>query len=293
MRHVILHYHLFKNAGMTIDGILDRQLAPEEHGFIEGNKPWTTVSPKQLLEFAVANPRLRAISSHQARLPMPEHPSIAFMPILFLRHPIDRFASVYEFERRQSPDSFSPSVAVAQQGGLDAFAEWTISREATATCRNFQVIHLAGGLDDMRTARATHAEFKLALSRLESLPCFGIVDQFEASLEWIFRVASAALNSIDANYVSHNVTPGREATLEQRIASIESALNPTLYKALLECNALDMLLYEEAKALFEQRRKAAPEAPSVPSSSPSSSSVPPASDARGFGRQLRNMIRGR
>lgn len=286
MRHVILHYHLFKNAGMTIDGILDRQLAPEEHGFIEGDKPWTTVSPEQLLEFAVGNPGLRAISSHQARLPMPVHPSITFVPILFLRHPIDRFASVYEFERRQSPDSLSPSVAVAQKGGLDAFAEWTISRESTATCRNFQVIHLAGALEDMRMARATHAEFKLALSRLDSLPCFGIVDQFEASLEWIFRVAGAALNSTDANYVSQNVTPGREATLGKRIESIENALSPELYRALLECNALDMLLYEEAKALFKQRCKAAPEAPS-------SSSMSPASDARGFGRQLFNMIRGR
>ncbi|WP_109478950.1 sulfotransferase family 2 domain-containing protein [Paraburkholderia sp. C35] len=257
MRTVVVHYHLFKNAGTTMDGILAKNFPDEAHGHIEGNYPWSTVSSQQVLDYARANSQLRAISSHQARLPLPQDPTIRFVPILFIRHPIDRFASVYEFERRQPADSLSPSVSIARNGGLAAFADWVVSREATAVCRNFHVIHLAGAQDDMRTARATHADYELALSRLDDLPFFGIVDRFESSLEQFERVAEPLLGKLDFNYVSDNVTPGRHATLDERLAAVEAELGVSLYRELLECNALDMLLYREALARFEKVEKSA------------------------------------
>jgi hypothetical protein len=40
--------------------------------------------------FLLHNPRFSALSSHQARLPVARHESLYTVPMIFLRHPIDR-----------------------------------------------------------------------------------------------------------------------------------------------------------------------------------------------------------
>jgi len=250
MRTIIVHYHLFKNAGTTVDSILERNFTGDQHAHVEGPLPWSTVQPQQILQFAIDNPSVRAISSHHARLPLPQHPSIQFVPILFIRHPIDRFASVYEFERRQPEDSLSPSVVIARNGGLADFARWALSKDATAACRNFHVVHLANAQTDMRTARATHEDYETALARLESLPFFGIVDEFDESMARIQQQLNPHFGEIATDYLNQNVTPGRHATLDERLAHIEKELGESLYRDLLECNALDLLLYNQAKKMF-------------------------------------------
>lgn len=254
MRTVLVHYHLFKNAGTTIDGILDRNFPGEAHGHLEGPYPWSTISPQEILDYALANPEVRVISSHQARLPLPQHPAITFLPILFLRHPIDRFASVYEFERRQPADSLSPSVAIARNGCLAAFGNWAVAREATAVCRNFQVAHLASAQSDMRDARATHNDYLQALTHLESLPFFGMVESFEESLESLQEYVRPHIGELSIDFSIENFTPGRKATLENRLEHIESELGASLYRELLEHNALDLLLYREAQQMFAAKR---------------------------------------
>lgn len=251
MRSVIIHYHLFKNAGSTVDAILNRNFTGDEHGHIEGPHPWSTVSPDELLEFVIKNPQLRAVSSHQARLPLPRHADFTFIPILFLRHPLDRFASVYEFERRQSPDSTSPSVKIAQNGGLREFAEWAVSRDATAVCRNFQVIHLAGIQGDMRHARATHEDYLRALSALAALPFFGLVEAFDESLAGLRELLRPSIGELESQFNIQNSSPGRSGRLQDRIQHIKTELGASLYRDLMEVNALDMLLYETARRRFQ------------------------------------------
>jgi hypothetical protein len=254
MRFVVLHYHLFKNAGSTIDSILGKKFPGDSHGHVEGQYPWSTISDKEVLDYVLANPQLLAISSHQARLPLPEHPRIRFLPILFLRHPIDRLASVYEFERKQPETDLSPSVAIARNGGLAAFANWVVERGATAVCRNFHVAHLASTQRDMREARATHEDYLKALSRLKELPFFGLVEQFDESLDSLQDLMRPHIGELDANFTIQNFSAGRQARLDDRLAHIERELGPSLYRELLEHNSLDLLLYREAQKMFAERR---------------------------------------
>jgi hypothetical protein len=258
-RHVVVHYHLFKNAGSTIDGIFSQSLSGNEHGYIEGEHLWSIVNPDELLEFVIANPNFRVVSSHQARLPLPQHPDIVFLPVLFLRHPLDRFASVYEFERRQSPNSTSPSVAIARNGGLREFAEWTVSRNGTAVCRNFQVIHLAGVQADMRYARATLEDYVRAQSALAALPFFGLVEAFDESFAAMRELLRPAIGEMRSEFTIANSSPRRNGKLEERMDNIREELGESLYRELMEVNALDMLLYQTAHGKFHARiaRKAA------------------------------------
>jgi hypothetical protein len=249
-RFVIVHYHLYKNAGSTIDSILDANFSGEERGHLEGPYPWSTVSASELLEFTLANPKLRAISSHQARLPLPEHPDVTFLPIFFLRHPIDRVGSVYSFERQQPADSISPSTKIARTEGLASFTEWLVGREGTGVCRNFQVIHLSTDVRDVPEGRATLDDYRHAVQNLTKLPFFGLVEAFDESLDRMQRYLEPYFGKLDMCHTPVNVTAGRKPTIHERIEAIRSELGPSLYRELLEHNALDLLLYEQAQQLF-------------------------------------------
>jgi hypothetical protein len=98
---LLFHYHLFKNAGTSVDEILSRNFGRHwvEQEF---NDVPTPGSASQLVhEFLAERPGIKAVSSHTARLPAPELAERVTLPIIFVRHPIDRLKSAYNFEREQ------------------------------------------------------------------------------------------------------------------------------------------------------------------------------------------------
>ena len=86
VRFVLLHYHFFKNAGTTIEEIL-------AHSFFENYARLDTedfdgaVSREELVSFLDRHPRMKAVSSHQFRYPVPQVPGYIFFDLCFLRDP--------------------------------------------------------------------------------------------------------------------------------------------------------------------------------------------------------------
>lgn len=252
MRNVIVHYHLFKNAGTTVDSIMMRNFSGELNGSIEGKLPWDTLSPDDLLSYALNNPQLRYITSHQARLPVLPANGVRFHPVLFLRHPIDRVESVYLFERREPETSVSPSARIAREYGLPGFVEWVLSPEATAVARNFQVAHLAAIDRDMRCAFPSEAHLEVALQQMRALPFLGLVERFDESLGLLDAYLGPSFGRLDLGYNIENRSVGRASSLGERLERIRKTIGDALYEDLCDCNALDLRLYEEGKARFER-----------------------------------------
>jgi hypothetical protein len=251
MRHIVIHYHLFKNAGTTIDTVLHNHFG-DACGAVEGAHPWETLAPAEVAAYALANPALRAISSHQARLPVPEAAGIAFHPVVFLRHPIDRAGSVYAFERLQPPESPSLGARIAREQDFAAYVRWRLTPGNGAVIRDFQTTHLSAREADMRTARATQADLADACARLDALPFFGLVERFDESLDRMRTWLAPHVGALPARYTVENSSEGRKTTLEERLQEIATALGPDLYQQLLQENALDLRLYEHATRRFLQ-----------------------------------------
>jgi hypothetical protein len=255
MRHIILHYHIFKNAGSTVDSILKNSFG-NRCGSIEGLNPWDTLGAGDILKYAIKNQSIKTISSHHARLPKPHSPNIAFHPIIFLRHPIDRVGSVYSFERRQPINSPSLGVKIARRNDFAGYVRWRLSDGNGAVIKNFQTVHLSGRQNDMRVAHATDNDLKDAIVKISQLPFFGIVELFDNSIERMNKYLSQYFENIDVNYSITNRSTERRNTLLERLDDIEIMLGSDLYQKLLNNNALDMHLYDHALRLFSYKGNA-------------------------------------
>ena len=86
MRTVILHYHYFKNAGTSVDDILARNFPGAwMTGEFDGMNNHEAVA-----RWIAANPQASAFSSHTAQFPLPAIEGVMVLPVVFLRHPLDR-----------------------------------------------------------------------------------------------------------------------------------------------------------------------------------------------------------
>lgn len=75
-RPLLLHYHIFKNAGTTFDWILERNFRQDALKFDDITKPRPTLSTEQMLQFLAIHYNAKSISSHQLRFPFPRHVGI-------------------------------------------------------------------------------------------------------------------------------------------------------------------------------------------------------------------------
>jgi len=251
MRHIIIHYHIYKNAGSTVDSILKNNFG-DYCGSIEGINPWDTLDPDAILKYAVENPGLKVISSHQARLPVPKCLNLVFHPLIFLRHPIDRVGSVYSFERRQPLSMPGPGIKIAHENDFAGYVKWRLSEGNSAVIKNFQTVHLSGRQKDMRVAIATDNDLKDAIEKISQLPFFGIVEFFDDSIARMSKYLSQYFGCFDVNHSVVNISTERQNTIQKRLDDIKIMLGPDLYQELLYKNALDMQLYDYALWLYSR-----------------------------------------
>src|SRR5512141_2873477 len=88
-RFVLVHYHIFKNGGSTIEYVLERAF-PGRFATVHGPSPDSVLTGEDLAAFIRANPHLTAITSHHLRYPLPAMKDVVIFDICLLRDPIDR-----------------------------------------------------------------------------------------------------------------------------------------------------------------------------------------------------------
>jgi hypothetical protein len=247
-RHVIVHFHIFKNAGATIDAILKKNFG-SRWAAVEGKPLTYRLSDAELLEHIQGNPNLVAVSSHEARPPavVPGGMNLKVHPILFLRHPIDRIGSIYSYRRSQTDDS-TRSVKVALESDLAGYIRWCLDNPSSEPISNFQTRFLSSSDADPWNA----PDLGVALQRLRDMPFWGLVEFFDQSLSLIQSRLFEVFGKLDFGYTIVNKSLGRKHTIQERLREIQTILGPGLYEELLDVNSLDLKLYEEAIRIFER-----------------------------------------
>src|SRR5271169_61641 len=102
-RFVLVHHHLFKNGGTTIESILEREFR-ERFATLHGPERDSVLDGRHLAAFLRQHPEVAAVSSHHLRYPPPVRGHTVVFDCFFLRHPLARIHSLYSHFRRMNSD---------------------------------------------------------------------------------------------------------------------------------------------------------------------------------------------
>jgi hypothetical protein len=242
---VLIHYHIFKNAGSSLDRLLAASFGVNWVAF-EGAQSGGVPDAGQLQAFLAARPSVRAVSTHLARPPLP---APHCLPIVMLRHPIDRARSVFQFLRRDS----SLKDHARAQDGFAAFVDWSLDTPAEGVAiRNYQVFHLSDATfrPNNVSLDSTRDDLAQAQALIASWPAFGLTRAFAASCD-LFETVYAPLFPELEFYPAHdNASPDHAATEEDAIEAARAELGPVVFARLCAANELDLALYAFARRLF-------------------------------------------
>jgi hypothetical protein len=245
-RNVIVHYHIFKNAGTTLASALAKIFGEEFASFDSGHYN-RRLLPQDLIAFLDRNPHVAAISSHHLRPPAPTMPGVNFHELLLLRHPLDRIRSMCDFYRRAVVNS-DPLTEQAKRLPLPAFLEFVIDNMPYVLA-DAQLNLVANG--GARIPK--HEDLERAAPIIGSIEAVGVVDEMD-----IFSVVSEdslcrIFPQLDLSHNRENVSRGRSHQLSSRLKTFSSACGEKVYQKLSSLNRLDTKLVELART--EARRR--------------------------------------
>jgi hypothetical protein len=185
-------------------------------------------------------------------LPKPQSDSFVFVDIIFLRHPLDRLRSMYDFYRRANTE---PVAKQARRLDLGHFTELLLTRYPDVV-NDTQVNLLANA---GRYERApSEADLEKAVSVITQAAVPGVVEIFDLSMSAAKHYLDPVFGRLDLQHGKQNVSPGRSESLEVRLRRMEQACGPGLYEKLLEVNRLDLQLLELANKEIQRRLRYTP-----------------------------------
>ena len=174
MRFIILHYHILKNAGTTLENILDRNFG-ERFARLDTEHRDGRIEQSDIVDYLDRHPDIEAISSHQIHYPVPQARGYLFFDWCFLRDPIDRLRSTYDYFR-QHPAEGDPLSEAANRLQFGPYVRCLLDRFPEQV-DNPQTNLLANGAADRETLPS---DLEPALRRMLETVFLGVVDLYRA-----------------------------------------------------------------------------------------------------------------
>jgi hypothetical protein len=286
MRHVICHYHIYKNSGTTFDAILARNFG-ERHVCFDGPFPYFSIGQQELGKVIQRHRAAVAFSSHQISLPVPGSIDFNVLPVVFLRHPILRIRSIYEFKRAE--DDGTPTSRNATE--MD-FGEWC--RHALSHAQELTQVsnaqtrllsrHGDGSTHGRRTREGMVYDLYQARRALNNVELLARTERFARDVSrFPALLARYGIGFEVGDTTPRNVTATSfGTTIESRLEAVAMELGAETMGALLAANRQDLELYAEISTRLDAEAApadadqaaatSAADTTTEPSSAPSSSS---------------------
>jgi len=257
-RNVLVHYHIFKNAGTTFERVLDENFGGQHLAF-DGPFSFSQVNQDQLATVIDHHPSHVAFSSHQIHLPVPSSLNFRAIPIVFVRHPLLRIRSVYLFSERNEA-GVSPEDTRAALAGLE---EWVATMLAGGKNRlhlsNLQTgaLSRAYNLAPKRKGEGGRVCFDLqaAINNLLSVPCLGRTEHFDRDVaSFSETLAQFGITFSHQPGKAENVSsPDYDQPAEQQLMAMQNSLTAETWEKLLWMNHQDLALFDVVNEMVEQR----------------------------------------
>ena len=250
--NVLVHYHIMKNAGTTISALLEREFCgafAEVHGPAAGSM----LSASELLDFIKEHPKIQAISSHHARFPVPKQERLHFTYCCFIRHPLDRLHSLYNFFRTSGDCSIVGQLA--QSEDVSNFFSQLIDRFPNYVC-NVQTNYLANSGFFLHAP--DREDLRVAIRTMQECTIPGLVHRMDESLTIAEYYLNPLFPSIRLHYSPQNVRRAMDRSIAEKEREFEDACGRRIYSQLRALNQLDMHLVQAVEDEIDRRRELVP-----------------------------------
>jgi hypothetical protein len=254
-RHVIVHFHVFKNGGSTIEGILEREFRGQ-FATLHGCDADSVLDDRDVATFLGAHPGIAALSSHHLRYPLPAMRRTVLFDCCFLRHPLDRLQSVYTYLRGRASESEDALFVLARSAGPREFMT-TLIEEFPHVVGNAQTLLLANAGAFTRPMDETDLERAKGTFRQMALP--GMVGMFDDSLVAAEHFLAPAFPNLRLHYVVRNVTRPAHHKMEQRLEELRMLWGAGVYQEMVRQNQLDLELCSYAENEIRRRFSLVPD----------------------------------
>ena len=246
-RHVILHMHVFKNAGTSLDYILQHSFKEGWLDFHAQSTSWDSVKI-ELIAKVKSTSDLMAVSCHEIYLPLPKSENIVLHPICMIRHPVDRLYSAYNFTRNAPEGTFSlndENVRLSKTLNFKKYLE-NLIKEKSALINNYQTMRFSEGLAESNNSHqyvVTFEDYEYARNFISSKVFCGVVDRFEASLILFSETVDNYFPDFLVIPAFENVSSMPSVSFDTRLEKIKEEIGD-LWGELTDLNAYDFQLYE-------------------------------------------------
>ncbi|MFT6051615.1 MAG: hypothetical protein ACI9B9_001258 [Halioglobus sp.] len=253
VRSVVLHAHMFKNAGTTLDWSLNRCFGSR---FVDHRDDKAMRESRgYIATYLAENTSIEALSSHWPPVPAPEVPGINVQMLMLLRNPLERSLSVYNFERSQ-PSVDSPGILKAKNLSFAQYIQWRLEPGTGPVVKNFHTRYCSGNyfgndLDEL---------YELAIGNLDNIPAVGLVDRYAESMVLFEYILQNTHPNIDLSWRSQNVSQTATVSTVRRIDSIAEELGDT-FDALVKANEYDLRLSDYIQAKMDKALAMIPNLP--------------------------------
>jgi Sulfotransferase family len=247
LRFVILHYHILKNAGTTLENILDRNFG-ERVARLDTEHRDGRIEQNDIVDYLDRHPAIEAISSHQIHYPVPQARGYLFFDWCFLRDPIDRLRSTYDYFR-QHPADGDPLSEAANRLQFGPYVRCLLN-QFPEQVDNPQTNLLANGAADRETFPS---DLEPALRRMLETVFLGVVDLYDQSVAAGRYRMRAVFPWLDFSAAPANVSRGLEGSLAWRRLRFREEAGRVVYREVLRLNLLDFRLLRAARAEVRRR----------------------------------------
>ncbi len=257
LRDVCFHFHIFKNAGTTVDWALSRCFGKRFAKYDEQHSSYV-LSPAEVNRFLQRCPKLEAVSSHQARLTDRFHESFRIHRLVFIRHPIDRVGSVYSFNRRRT--DVTPGSVKAKELSFPDYVRWQLKHRQSSPIGDFQTRCCSTKRGkQFHNHELTVKDLEVAIEYLSSRVIVGPVERLDECLTVAEMELSSHFPGIDLSYQEQNVSLDRALNLSARLDQMQLALGDDMMVELIQRNQLDMALHATVNEMLTTRIRAIPD----------------------------------
>ena len=248
LHHVLLHLHIFKNAGTTFDRALSKLFQDEMISYDTEN-PGGRISIEHLTEVQLLHPNARVITSHQVGLPVPTYSKVMFHPVFFLRNPVERIQSCYHFEK-------DVQKLMDDNVTMEMYVRRNLNNPTINACFGIQLATIADSrhISSWNRDALNGTVLNSALHNMQTSKCFGLVDRFDESFEFIRHHLKAFFPELALNItpMQQNISEASK-NIDDKTKYVQESLSKTTHSEMMNALQSEIILYETAQRVFDNK----------------------------------------